>query len=228
MLDGAFGSIDGLNLPVETSDDPELENMTYNGWLHGHFCSSVFAFSATGVIIACALNAPGSWHDSRIAQRIYDRLLDDTPDGYYLVADTAFPRGPASIQGRIQAPLKQDSRLPEDPEELNNLLRFNRQLLTYRQTAEWGMRTIQGSFGRLRLPLPIAKTQKRRELLETCARLFNLRTRRVGISQIKNTYVTLWMDNDDQLWSSFEEMLFPEIIKRDRVSRFHITVPAME
>lgn len=26
---------------------------------------------------------------------------------------------------------------------------FNRELLSYRQTAEWGMRAIQGSFGRL-------------------------------------------------------------------------------
>jgi hypothetical protein len=47
-LIGAFGTLDGLNLPVQTSTDQDIENATYNGWLHAHFISSVFAFSATG------------------------------------------------------------------------------------------------------------------------------------------------------------------------------------
>jgi hypothetical protein len=33
LLEGAFASIDGLNVPVQTADDPEIENSTYNGWL---------------------------------------------------------------------------------------------------------------------------------------------------------------------------------------------------
>ncbi|KAJ6503848.1 hypothetical protein C8R45DRAFT_572915 [Mycena sanguinolenta] len=37
LLTGAFASIDGLNLPVQTADDPEIENSTYNGWLCEHF-----------------------------------------------------------------------------------------------------------------------------------------------------------------------------------------------
>jgi hypothetical protein len=52
LLTGAFGSMDGLNLPVQTSADQEVENATYNGWLHEHFVSCVFAFGATG---ACSL-----------------------------------------------------------------------------------------------------------------------------------------------------------------------------
>lgn len=48
LLTGAFGSMDGLNLMVQTSADQEIENATYNGWLHEHFVSSVFAFGATG------------------------------------------------------------------------------------------------------------------------------------------------------------------------------------
>jgi len=34
-------------------------------------------------------------------------------------------------------------------------LNHSRAILSYRQTAEWGMREIQGSFERLRLPLCI-------------------------------------------------------------------------
>lgn len=48
LLDGAFESMDGLNLAVQTSQDQEIENATYNGWLHEHFVSSVFVFGATG------------------------------------------------------------------------------------------------------------------------------------------------------------------------------------
>lgn len=47
-LEGAFGSIDGLKLPVQTSHDVDIENATYNGWLSEHFVSSVIAFSAEG------------------------------------------------------------------------------------------------------------------------------------------------------------------------------------
>ncbi|KAG2036446.1 hypothetical protein BDR03DRAFT_983046 [Suillus americanus] len=46
-----------------------------------------------GVIIQCKLNAPGSRHDSRVARQIYEKLQTATPDGYYLIMDTAFPCG---------------------------------------------------------------------------------------------------------------------------------------
>jgi hypothetical protein len=48
LLEGAFASINGLNLPVQTADDPEIENSTYNGWLCEHFVSSVLVFSPKG------------------------------------------------------------------------------------------------------------------------------------------------------------------------------------
>jgi hypothetical protein len=49
LLVGAFGTMDGLNLPVQTSRDQEIENSTFNGWLQEHFISSVFAFGAEGM-----------------------------------------------------------------------------------------------------------------------------------------------------------------------------------
>ncbi|XP_006464061.1 hypothetical protein AGABI2DRAFT_75254 [Agaricus bisporus var. bisporus H97] len=80
-LTRAFGSMDGLNLPIQVSRDDDIENATYNGWLYAHFISSVFVFAADGfTIIACNLNAPGSWHDSRVAQSIYLKLQHRTPE----------------------------------------------------------------------------------------------------------------------------------------------------
>jgi hypothetical protein len=40
--------MDGLNLPFQTSQDQEVENATFNGWLQEHFISSVFAFRDNG------------------------------------------------------------------------------------------------------------------------------------------------------------------------------------
>lgn len=46
---GAFGTMDGLNLPVQVSPNQEIENTTYNGWLHSHFVSSVLVFASHGM-----------------------------------------------------------------------------------------------------------------------------------------------------------------------------------
>jgi hypothetical protein len=51
LLDGAFGSIDGLNLPIEVPNDPDMENTTYNGWTHGHYSSQIFVFGPDGMAL---------------------------------------------------------------------------------------------------------------------------------------------------------------------------------
>jgi hypothetical protein len=48
MLTYAFATVDGLRSPVEESSDPEIENATYNGWVHEHNVNSVFVFSPRG------------------------------------------------------------------------------------------------------------------------------------------------------------------------------------
>lgn len=45
---GTFCSMDGLKLAVQVSDDPDIKNTTYNGWLHGHFETSIFVLSPKG------------------------------------------------------------------------------------------------------------------------------------------------------------------------------------
>jgi hypothetical protein len=169
------------------------------------------------------LNAPGSWHDARVAQPIYEKLHSRTPDGFYLIADTAFPRGMDQIRGRIRAPMKQGSKLPSDPIEARRVLAFNRQLLSYRQTAEWGNQALQGCFGHLRVPLEITHSSRWGDLLESIMRLHNLWTRLVGINQIRTVYMPIWKaDEQEEIWNSFERMLFSEQRKNDRVTCFHM------
>ncbi|KAI0350175.1 hypothetical protein OH77DRAFT_1464227 [Trametes cingulata] len=222
LLRGAIGSIDGINLLTAESDDPEVENATYNGWLHGHYTSCVLVFSPRGIIKGCVYNAPGSWHDAKVARPIYEKLRDRTPPGYFLIADTAFPRGATSIAGRIHAPLKSNQQLPQDAEERSALLARNRELVSYRQTAEWGVRYVRAGYGRLRVPLDISDTQGRADLLEVCFRDANLKTERIGMNEIRTVYMRYWEEAEDEdIWADFENVVFGEIRRRDRVARFH-------
>jgi hypothetical protein len=56
LLTGAFASIDGLNLPVQTSGDEEIENATYNGWKSSHFVSSVLVYAPDGTSFSFHFN----------------------------------------------------------------------------------------------------------------------------------------------------------------------------
>ena len=121
--------------------------------------------------------------------------------------------------------MKDGTRLPIDVVECQEIMEFDRQLLSYCQTAEWGMRTIQGSFGRLRVSLPINYTDARADLLEAIARLYNLRARTVGFNQIRTVYMPIWRtEEQEELWVNFEQQLFSEQHQNDRVSRFHLVV----
>lgn len=178
----------------------------------------------TGEIIAGRINCPGSWHDSRVAEGIYEKLENETPNGFCLVADSAFPQGHDRVSGKILVPLKANQPLPLDSSQRDHMIQLSRSILSYRQTAEWGMRELQGSFGRLRIPLRADDMDKRADLIEMCFRLHNLRTRLVGINQIKNVYVPIWCEEGfgRRVWEGFEEILFSDQQKHDRVSRFHI------
>jgi hypothetical protein len=120
--------------------------------------------------------------------------------------------------------MKNGSSLPSDPARRKAALAFDRQLLSYRQTAEWGNRALQGCFGRLRVPLEANHTACRGDLLEICARLHNLRTRMVGINQIRSVYMPIWKaDEQEEIWANFENILFSVQRKNDRVRRFHLS-----
>ena len=103
-------------------------------------------------------------------------------------------------------------------------VQFDNQLLSCRQAAEWGMQTIQGSFGHLRMPLPVNNVKARANLIETCVQLSNVHTRLVGISQIREVFMPIWKEEDGGVWDSFETMFFGQIRQNDRVLRFHLHV----
>lgn len=175
--------------------------------------------------MSAQVNAPGSWHDSYVAHPLYSKLLERTPDGFYLVCDTAFPRGMQQVSGHLKAPLKDGDTAPSNPTLQTQVLAFNCQLLSYRQSTEWGMKQIQGSFDCLRLPLNVHGAHGRLILLEMVIRLNNLRVRLIGISQIRTVYMRIWEDSDGAgLWDDFGSMMLSDIRRKDRVSRYHVAL----
>ncbi|KAK9252207.1 hypothetical protein V1507DRAFT_247001 [Lipomyces tetrasporus] len=104
--ENAFGSVDGLHLPVEAADDMEIQNAYYNGWVHSHFpptcsCSLLWEQSCT-------------WRSTRqetcmtracVARELYQKLHHETAEGYWLIADSAFPTS-NGLRDKIGTPLK--------------------------------------------------------------------------------------------------------------------------
>ena len=58
-----------------------------------------------------------------------------------------------------------------------------------RQSAEWGMGSFQSSFPRILDKLKYEERNERRVILILLILLFNYRANRVGINQIRNTYL---------------------------------------
>ena len=76
LLVDCYCMVDGLKLYLQQSGDSIIQSRFYNGWKHNHFVTNIFAFAPNGSIIACTLNAPGTWHDSTLAHwgSMYSKL----------------------------------------------------------------------------------------------------------------------------------------------------------
>ena len=66
LLVDCYCMVDGLKLYLQQAGDSVIQSCFYNGWKHDHFVTNIFVFAPNGSIIACTLNAPGTWHDSTL------------------------------------------------------------------------------------------------------------------------------------------------------------------
>ena len=165
-------------------------------------------FAPDGTIINAILIALGSWHNSNIAERVYNKLMFETPPEYQIVSNTAFPRCTNCLDYQIVAPKKKGDQLPESPTAFSWLKVFNNQLVSAWKAAEWGMRSLQGSFARLKLPMPANNHAFQAEVLELAVRVHQLRCQLVGRNQTQTVYQSV-KDKFQVLSHSFHQMLFP-------------------
>ena len=186
VLPNAWGAMDGLKLYLEVSGDELVQNKFYNGWTHDHYIGNLFLFSPDGKIRACYINAPGSIHDSTMANtsNVYE-MIDDIYQrtGAQVVVDSAFSKD-------SRPSLLKSAQHNFDAQGRIRTTRAKHQAATaVRQLSEWGMRGLQGSFPRLKDRIRCEERGERRIIIQLVVYLCNFRASTVGMNQIANTYM---------------------------------------
>jgi hypothetical protein len=183
-------TVDGLKLMLQQAPNSMIQEQFYNGWTHDHYVTSVLCFCPDGTIPIAAFNVPGSFHDSTVAEYggVYEKLgaMFDKY-GVKCTADSAF--GAKTYPFLIKS--SQDPLLArgETQEEIVAQVRTQLEATSMRQAAEWGMRAVQASFPRLKDRFIYEEDGERQRVLHSMFLLYNLRTRMVGINQIRNFYM---------------------------------------
>jgi len=212
LLSGCFGVLDGGRMPCGTAGDPDIDNAYWEGFTQAHEVTNLFVFNFKGEIIHAGINFPGSWHDSKVAATsgLYHPKLSDhqTPKGYCLLGDSAFPRVAGELQGKIIRARKSNEFRGRNGVPHNAFLAATEVMLekampSERQSAEWGIRAVKGPFKRLTVALP-ENAYHRRRVISLAAHLYNYRVRVVGLNQIRTVY-----SNDPIASQPWLKELFP-------------------
>ncbi|CAB9511759.1 unknown protein [Seminavis robusta] len=187
MLPDVAFVMDGVKLMFEKAEDLDEQSMYYNGWTHDHYITNVFCFGADGTMVAAAVNAPGSMHDSTIAEygSIYSQLEDIYQrTGAKCCVDSAF----SAAERPYIVKSSENVLRAGSPEQLIQ----QEQATSLRQASEWGMRVVQSAFCRLKDRIHLEDNGERRVFLLLMPLLYNIRLNLVGLNQLRNTYVPMW------------------------------------
>lgn len=179
---------DGLKILLQKAGDEQTQEAFYNGWKSGHFITNLFVFAPDGTIIMAVLNCPGSMHDSELAAlgspSVY-RQIDDLYDefGTKCVMDSAFAAAtrPSIIKSKKRETI---ASMAQSTAEYNELV----EALSLRQSAEWGMRALQGAFGRLKACWPYEEKDERFWGLTLIAYLYNYSANNMDLNQVRRVY----------------------------------------
>jgi DDE superfamily endonuclease len=183
LLTDVFAFADGLKLYFESTGDLDEQSMYYNGWKSAHFITNLFVFSADGICISAVVNAPGSLHDSTLAEwgGVYQELEEVyNRTGGKCCVDSAFSTANNAF-------LVKSSQSYGSADNSLDLLRME-QATSLRQAAEWGMRAIQSAFPRLKDKIHFEENGERVVFLSLVPLLYNYRLEKVGLNQIRSVY----------------------------------------
>jgi len=67
-LSDEYGVTDGVKMYLEQSGDSMIQDRFDIGWTNDYYVTNVLVFSPNCLILACALNTPGSMHDSIVSE----------------------------------------------------------------------------------------------------------------------------------------------------------------
>ena len=184
LLVDCYCMVDGLKLNLQQAGNSIIQSHFYNGWKHDHFLTNIFAFAPNGSIIACTLNAPGTWHNSTLAHwgSMYLKLQKCWEDHHgKVLMDSAF------ASNMYEFIIQSSQNVPVT--EGHQAMLLGQQATSCRQAAEWGMRALQGSFPWLKDHIIYEENGERAIILKYITSLYNYRVQSVGINQILNHYM---------------------------------------
>ena len=101
------------------------------------------------------------------------------PDGFYILADSAFVQKPP-LDTRVLVPLTKPKYRLASPEQQE----LHKNVVGIRQAAEWAVRDVKGSYKRLRSILPTDSATRLR-LFKLGILLHNFRTNQLGLSHVR-------------------------------------------
>ena len=196
-----IGFTDGLSIPVQCASDSISQAINFNGYHHDTMVNNTFTFGPNGKIIHACINYPGSWHDSSVSQSLIEMVIKFIGN-FKLCIDQGFPRS-GKLFNKFIGPMSSTTRRKIAPCLRKRLLVKHNKYVSLRQSSEWGMRALQGTFSRLKSRLTSNK-EKRRKIILSIVLLHNFRTHYVGLNQIATVFNPLYqqyinIDNYDRI-----------------------------
>ena len=184
-IQDVIGFIDGVRFLVECNGDPNIQTTFYSGYLHDTNVNNVLFFTADGIISFACINAPGCLHDSIVSKELIATSIQKL-NRYKVCVDQGFPRS-GLLFDKFVGPLSK-KRIRNLAQELRAwVIHLSNKYVSLRQSSEWGMRALQGSFTRLKTRLP-SDSVYRQYIIEACVLLHNYRTNMVGLNQIASLF----------------------------------------
>ncbi len=105
---------------------------------------------------------------------------------YKICVDQGFPRS-GDAWNILAGPMNERSARRLHPTIREYMLRVSNVYTSLRQSSEWGMRALQGSFPRCKKRLP-SNDKQRRRVVQSIILTHNYRTEIVGCNQIKTVF----------------------------------------
>ena len=106
--------------------------------------NNIFLFCPERKIMYTVYNAPGSWHDSHVAQPLIAKVLIQLRI-YKFCVDQGFKRGGALFD-KFVGPITQKRRRNLSPILRAQIINLHNKYVSLRQSSEWGMRALRGTF----------------------------------------------------------------------------------
>ena len=176
-IDDVIGFMDGVLLKTEGTSEHVSQNAFYSRYECDTTVNNVFTYGPDGKVFFAAINFPGSWADGSLcAWFLYSIRWRISP--YKICVDQGFPQS-GNAWNILVGPMNERSARRLHPAMRDYMLRVSNVYTSLRQSSEWGMRALQGSFPQCKKHLP-SDFRQRRLVLESIILIHNFRTDIVG------------------------------------------------